>query len=274
MTPLLPAFVSAPEPGHVYHCDALTLLRAMPPGSVDAVITDPPYELTELDFDQAVVDWAAWWTEVKRVLARPSSPVVLFSQQPFTTDLICSNRNWWRMEIVVEFTMPVGYLDAKRRPLRCHQNIEVFSERQAFYEPVMEFTNDVRARVISRKKQEAEHYNGHRSDGYVDIGTRYPRDVWRFAQRNTAFANTVSLHPTAKPPLCMERLVQMFSSAGDLVVDPFAGSGTTGVAAIKHGRRFIGCDNGLDQRTGRLWSEIANERLALPYTVPMFAEAF
>lgn len=250
-------------------CSALELLAQLDDGSVDAVICDPPYQLTELDFDQQVIDWAALWVEVKRVLKQPSSPVVLFSQQPFTTDLINSNRKWFRYEIIYEKTMPVGFLNANRQPLKCHENILIFSEAGAEYFPVFETTSEISA-AARRQTSIAVHYGKHHVTDYHDTGRRYPRSVWRFAQRNTAFANTVILHPTAKPLLLMERLVLTFTEPGDIVVDPFAGSGTTGFAAIKNGRRFIGADNGIDTRTGRTWAEIANERIHGNFTLPLF----
>lgn len=255
----------------VINTDALSLLKGLPDQSVDALISDPPYELTELDFDQQVIDWAAWWVEVKRVLKQPSSPVVLFSQQPFTTDLINSNRKWYRYEIIYEKTMPTGYLNASRRPLRCHENIEIFSEADTDYYPVFDFVEPTADRI--HRENRGEHYGDHgKSSTWTDTGKRYPRSVWKYAQRDTAFANTVSLHPTAKPLLLMERLVETFSEAGDLVVDCFAGSGTTGAAAVKLERKFIGSDNGIDKKTGRSWADISNERIALPYTPRMFEE--
>lgn len=249
------------------HCvDALSLLKGLPDRSVDAVIADPPYGTTELDFDQQPIDWAAWWVEVKRVLARPSSPVVLFSQQPFTTDLICSNRAWYRYEIVYEKTMPTGFLNAKRQPMRCHENIEVFSAAGAEYRPVFETSTATVAQVRSHVGRYADHYGKYEMQApYVDNGKRYPRSVWRFAQRTSSFENTKTLHPTEKPVLLMERLVLTFSDEGALIVDPFAGSGTTGVAAIKNGRRFIGSDISAE------YVALANKRLAQPYTPYMFA---
>jgi len=243
----------------IHHVEALELLRLLPDQSIGAIIADPPYGMTELDFDQQVFDWSAFWVEAGRVLETPNNPVVLFSQQPFTTDLINSNRNWWRMEIVVEFTMPVGYLDAKRRPLRCHQNVEVFSAKQSIYTPVFEQTTETRARVVSRKGQSNELYNQRRDDGWVDTGQRYPRDVWRFSQRHSAFHNTKTHHPTEKPPDLMERLVEMFSLEGSVVVDPFVGSGTTAVAARNRKRDFICGDINAD------YVLIARDRLKLPH---------
>lgn len=268
----LPARTTAPaemvgawHTGAVYNVDALTLLAGLPSGSVDAIITDPPYQLTELDFDQASFDWRSFWLEAKRVLARPSSPVVLFSQQPFTTDLIISNRKWFRFEIIYEKTMPTGYLNANRTPLRAHENILVFSAAAPDYYPVFEQTTDIKA--TARKRTGAAHYNEHAGKDYHDTGRRYPRSVWRFAQRHTAFKQTETLHPTEKPLSLMERLVETFTRPEDLIVDCFAGSGSTGSAAVKTLRRFVGGD------TNNHCCEIARARLAAPYTLPMFAEA-
>lgn len=248
--------------------DALALLAGLPDGSVDAIITDPPYGTTELDFDQQAIDWAAFWLQAKRVLASPHSPVVVFSQQPFTTDLINSNRKWFRYEIIYEKTMPVGFLNAKRQPLRCHENVEVFAEAGADYTPVFETSTATVAQVRSHVGRHAEHYGKYSMQApYIDTGKRYPRSVWRFAQRDTAFGSTNTLHPTEKPLLLMERLVMTYSNEGAVIVDPFAGSGTTGVAAIKHGRHFIGGDISAE------YVALANKRLAMPYTLPMFTEA-
>lgn len=243
--------------------DALAFLRGLPNESVDAVITDPPYGLTDLSFDKPI-NLPEFWCEVKRVLRSPSSPVVVFSQQPFTTDLIISNRDWWKMEIVYEKSMPVGYLNANRRPLQCHELIEVFSDRGAYYNPVFEETSAL-VSTVKQRNGAADHYNAHvRSGGYDDIGKRYPRSVWKFAQRNTAFENTKTNHPTEKPLPLMRRLIETFCPEGGLILDPYAGSGSTLVAALVLGRRYIGCD------ISQEYVALANRRLERPYMQDMF----
>lgn len=244
-------------------CDALVLMRSLPDGCIDAIIGDPPYNMTELDFDKQVIDWRAFWIEARRVVKSKRSPIILFSQQPFTTDLIVSNRKAYRQEIIYEKTMPVGYLDANRRPLQAHENILVFGEMLPDYFPQMEQTTDTRA--TARKRTGSKHYNDHKGVDYVDNGKRYPTTVWRFAQRNTAFKKTKTLHPTQKPIGLMDRLVLSYTRRGDIILDPFAGSGTTAVAARQNDRDYLICENNLE------YYATALNRLQQDYTVSMFA---
>lgn len=248
----------------VLHCDAMTLLRSLPPNSIDAIISDPPYNLTELDFDKKVINWVLFWQESKRVLKRKQSPVILFSQQPFTTDLIMSNRKWFRYELIWEKTMPVGFLDANRRPLRVHENILIFGEALPDYYPVMETTSALKPTAI--KSKSAKHYNRHDDrPTYNDNGSRYPRSVWKFAQRHTAFKETESLHPTQKPVSLMEKIILTYTKRGDIILDLFAGSGTTAIAARNTGRNYVLCENDPKHYM------TAFNRLQQAYTVPMFA---
>lgn len=258
--------LGTPQLNTIHTCDALKLLSNLEAQSVDAIITDPPYNMTELAFEQAI-DWEAFWVQARRVLRCKNSPVILFSQQPFTTDLIMSNRKGWRYEIIWEKTLPVGFLDANRRPLRAHENIQIFGDGLPDYFPEMEYSSIKRAATIGSVLPPADHYNAHSKVDWVDDGTRYPRSVWKFAQRDTAFSNTNTLHPTQKPIGLMERLILTYTQPGWLIVDPFAGSGTTGAAAQKTGRNWIMGE--LDAET----ADAARVRLAQPYTLPMFATA-
>lgn len=255
--------LGTPQLNTVHNCDALRLLHNLASRSVDAIISDPPYNMTELAFEQAT-DWQAFWVQARRVLKCKNSPVILFSQQPFATDLIMSNRKGWRYEIIWEKTMPVGFLNANKRPLQAHENIQVFGDGSPEYFPQME-TSDVRVSDAVRKG-DAAHYNSQKRTGtYVDDGSRYPRSVWKFAQRENAFSNTKTLHPTQKPVNLMERLILTYTQPGWLIVDPFAGSGTTGAAAQNTGRNYIMGELDSDTAQG------ARKRLALPYNTPMFA---
>ena len=261
MTPLLPARCPLPLDS-VVHSDALIYLISLPDYSVDAIISDPPYNITNLDFEQAI-DWSAFWVQARRVIKCKASPVILFSQQPFTTDLIMSNRKGWRYEIIWEKTMPVGFLDANRRPLRCHENIQIFGDGLPKYIPQMETSIVYRAGM--RRSGAADHYNKHvRTGRYEDNGSRYPRSVWKYAQRHSSFHNTITLHPTEKPLPLIERLILTYTQVGDVVLDPFAGSGTTLVAARNLGRHYLGCDISAE------YVGVARGRLAQPYTLPMF----
>lgn len=246
----------------VTHSDAIDFLCVLPSGSIDAIVSDPPYNTTELDFE-TVIDWPLFWLQARRVLKRKNSPVILFSAQPFTTDLIMSNRKGWRDEIVYHKTMPTGYLNANRAPLECHELIEIFADAGLDYFPQMEVTT----RLITGTpiRTGADHYNQNKSLPYNDNGSRYPRSVWTFAQRNTSFQNTKTLHPTEKPLPLMRRLLLTYTRAGEVILDPFCGSGSTLVAAQELGRLFVGGDN------KPKYCEVARSRLAQPFTVSMFA---
>jgi len=247
----------------VHCCDAIELMRRLPDASVDAIISDPPYDMTELTFEQ-VIDWQAFWVQARRVLKSPNCPTVLFSQQPFTTDLINSNRRAWRDEIIWEKTMPVGFLNANRMPLNCHENIQIFADKGANYWPQMETTSLLVHEAV-RKDQSAHYGNVNRVGIYKDDGSRYPRSVWKFAQRDTAFSNTLSLHPTAKPIPLMKRLVTTYTAQNAVILDPFCGSGSTAIAARNLNRQFIVGDQSPE------YCAIAEKRLAQPFT-PMFKE--
>lgn len=264
---MLPARASLPRQRQpllnvIHNVDALVLMKALSAGSIDAIIGDPPFNLTELHYEQDI-DWQTFWQEARRILSRKNSPVILFSQQPFTTDLICSNRSGWRDEIIYEKSLPTGFLNANRQPMNCHENIQVFADAEPDYCPQMETTSDVGH--SSRRRTKAAHYNGVAENVYVDTGSRYPRSVWKFAQRHNAFENTKTLHPNEKPLGLMERLILTYTKAGEIILDPFAGSGSTLAAARNNGRFFIGAD------TDAGYVRVARERLAQPHMMSMFA---
>jgi len=236
----------------VHHIEALELMRALPDASVDAIITDPPYNLTNLSWE-SVIDWTVFWQQARRILKSPNSPVALFCQQPFTTDLIISNRAGWRYEIIWHKTTAKGFLDANRRPLREHEHIQVFADANPTYYPQFELGEAYRV----NKSGKTAHYGKPQRVTTEQGARRYPTSVWRFSLDN-------GVHPTQKPLALMERLVLTYSEAGAIILDPFCGSGTTGVAARNTGRQYI-----LGDMTPE-YVEVARKRLGQSYTVPMF----
>lgn len=232
---------------HLGNC--VELMRSLPDASVDSLIADPPYGTTALKFDKLHIDWEAWWTEVRRI-TKPTAPIVLFAQQPFTTDLIVSNRRMFRYLLVWQKTMPTGFLDANARPLRVHEDILVFAHRgtvgsnkeRPTYNP-QRIAGEARRKT--RQAVRADHYS---DTPRIPEGTyhdRHPTSVIQFSNHNGALwgrTEDVVRHPTAKPIDLMRWLVATYSNPDDLVLDPFAGSGTTGVACVQLGRRFVGME--------------------------------
>ena len=228
--------------------DCLELLKDIPDGSVDAIITDPPYGTTACDWDRSV-DPSGMFGKFWRVL-KMNAPVIIFSQLPFAVDLVSACRKFFRYEIVWEKSKPVGFLNAKRMPLRKHENILVFYRRLPVYNPQFAagkpYTHGPRTDGLV--------YGAYCRPDYKNIlndGRRYPVDVVRFANPNYK-----SLHPTQKPVELMEWLVRTYTNPGDTVLDCFMGSGTTGVACVRNGRDFIGME--LQEK----YFEVARKRIA------------
>ena len=173
--------------------------------------------------------------------------ILLFSAQPFTTDLIQSNRKMFRYEIIWKKTLPTGFLNARKMPMRYHENICVFYKHLPTYNPIMRKVdrNDIgRVRTNGGKAQQ---YNEFRKEdwAYTETGERYPSDVIEFSNWNGAlFGNTenATKHPTQKPIELLEYLIHTYTNEGDTVLDNCMGSGSTGMACINTGRNFIGME--------------------------------
>ena len=229
--------------------DAFEALKELGDESVDAVITDPPYGTTYLGFDKEFrAGWPGWdvlFGELLRV-AKPRAPIVLFGAQPMVTDVVQAGRKWFRYDMIWEKSRAMGFLGAKRRPLRAHEHILVFSKKgNPTYNPQMTEGKP----YTSQNRGTCGQYNPKTVRiPAVNEGTRYPRSVIHVGAHCTG-------HPTAKPVELMRWLVRTYSNVGDVVLDPFMGSGSTGVACVEEGREFIGVE--LDPK----WYAVAEERV-------------
>lgn len=229
--------------------DAIETMRELPDTSIDAIISDPPYGTTAISWDKKI-DWEAWWKEAHRI-TKPSSIICLFSAQPFTTDLINSNRKNFRAEIIWEKSIASGFLNARKSPLRSHENILIFCSKpgKSTYNPQM--TPGV---PYSTKKKGTRCQQYSKTGSWTtrnESGDRYPRSV-----QHVPNPNYKSLHPTQKPLALMQWLVKTYSNVGDVVLDPFTGSGSTASACIETGRNFIGIENSAH------YHSVAHERIA------------
>lgn len=216
--------------------DYLEFLASLETASVDCLITDPPYGTTNLDWDKSP-DLKSFWQEVNRV-CKPAAVQVVFASQPFTTDLIISNRGSFRYSVVWEKTMSTGYLDAEKRPMRGHEDIIIFCQSFAdsTYNPQMK---EGKPKGFIKRKDTTLHYKEHGGSVYVNDGSRYPTSVLKFSNGHGGIKK---LHPTQKPLDLLLKLVLTYSNKGDVILDPFFGSGTTGHAALLTGRKFCGCE--------------------------------
>lgn len=215
--------------------DCLERMLEIPDRSVDAIISDPPFGTTQCKWD-SVVDLEQLWKQYKRII-KPNGAIVLFSQTPFDKVLGCSNLPMLKYEWVWEKTTATGHLNAKKCPMKAHENILVFYDKLPTYNPQM-LTNQKPTNSFTKRNGDGECYGQTAVVSGGGSTTRYPRSVQIFKSDK----QKIALHPTQKPIALMEYLVSTYTNETETVLDTFVGSGTTGVAAINLNRRFIGIE--------------------------------
>lgn len=214
--------------------DCLDRLSGVPAASVDLVIADLPYGTTRNKWD-SVIDLSCLWSELHRV-AKPSAAFVFTAQMPFTAALLMSNADQFKHHWIWEKTAATGHLNAKHSPMKAHEDVLVFARRRPTYNPQMTHghVRKVSAAKSQKRDEDPGNWNQFGPSDY-DSTSRYPRSVQLFAHDRQKLA----LHRTQKPQALIEYLIRTYSNEGELVLDPTAGSGTTGVAAAACGRRAL-----------------------------------
>ena len=222
----------------LYKGDCLELMKSIPDGSIDAIITDPPYGTTACKWD-SVIPFDLMWEQLNRII-KPNGAIVLFGSQPFTTKLISSNYNLFRYELIYGKTKSSNFMQAKKQPLKTHENILVFYKKLGTYNPQM-----TKAVVLDKRKKEKQYFpkegsvnEGQKTFRKVENGLRYPTSSLLFNNSD----KTKNVHPTQKPTPLLEYLIKTYTNENETVLDFTMGSGTTGVACVNTNRNFIGIE--------------------------------
>jgi len=221
----------------LFEGDCLEVLAMLPGACVDLVLCDLPYGTTRNRWD-SLIDLERLWTEYRRVL-KPRGVAVLTAQGLFTAKLILSNEAWFKYKIVWEKSKPTNFLNARRQPLRKHEDICVFYAEPPTYNPQMRAGAAYDKGV--RKDQLSGSYGDFQPAHVRSDGARYPSDIVYFKTAESEPERTV-WHPTQKPVELGRYLVRTFSNEGDVVLDNAFGSGSFLVAAALEKRRFIGIE--------------------------------
>lgn len=220
--------------------NCLELMKSIPDRSVDMVLCDLPYNMTRNEWDCAF-PLNHLWMQYSRIV-KENGAVVLFGSGHFTVDLINSADNCgfnWRYNLIWEKTTPTGFLNANRQPLRAHEDICVFYNKQPTYNPqkTAGHTRKVSTAYHKRNTKKTTNYGEHNLKSY-DSTERFPTSVIKFATDKQKSA----LHPTQKPVALLEWLIKTYTNEGETVMDNCMGSGSAGVASVNTGRNFIGIE--------------------------------
>lgn len=229
----------------IYKDDCLEAMKSIPDKSIDMILCDLPYGTTRNKWD-TVIDLDLLWSQYERII-KDNGAIVLFAQVPFNIVLGYSNLKLLKYEWIWEKEQGTGHLNAKKMPLKSHENIMVFYKKPPTYNPQM-VGNEVRTVKRSGNKSKTTNYGDFieiKESTYIG---RYPKDIIKFNKDK-------GYHPTQKPVALLEYLIKTYTNEGELVLDNCMGSGSTGVACQNTGRKFIGIE--LDDK----YFEISKSRL-------------
>ena len=219
-------------------------LRRIPDKSIDMILTDPPYSLTNLPWDKEI-DLDLMWKEFNRII-KDHGAILVFGKQPFTTKLIYKNIKYFKQMLIWKKQNIDNPTQAKKRFCNITEDIVVFYKKPPEFHPqgIIKIDKPVKQ---GRGKSLAQVQD--RPENVIQQYTNYPRNILEF---NFDFPR---IHPTQKPVDLLKYLIKSYSNKGEVILDPFMGSGSTGIAANSLGRSFIGIE--LDKET----YELAIERI-------------
>lgn len=233
----------------LYNGDCLEIMKDIPDKSVDMVLCDLPYNTSKRR-----TTWNSWdheinleqlWNEYNRII-KDNGVVILFAQGLFSAQLIMSNFKNYKYEFIWRKEQGTGFLNAKRMPLKNHENILVFYKKQPTYNPQMREGSPY---TTTKGSKSSNYCNSDKIVTTINNGERYPLSVLDFKRDKDKY------HPTQKPLLLCEWLIRTFTNENMTILDNCMGSGSTGIACMNTNRRFIGIE--LDEN----YFKIAKDRV-------------
>lgn len=251
--------------------DCLEIMPHIPSNSIDMILCDLPYGTTQNKWD-SVIDLTELWTQYSRII-KDNGAIVLTSQGLFTARLILSNEKWFKYKIVWIKSKSTNFLNAKKQPLRKHEDICVFYKNQPTYNPQMTQGESYDKGI--RKDQYTGSYGDFKPRHVQSEGLRYPNDIVFYEEEDpiedfiyvkTAESEGNVYHPTQKPIALGRYLIRTYSNPGDVILDNACGSGSFLVAAAIEGRNYIGIEKNQDVLLHKVktidYIEVCKKRLA------------
>ncbi len=245
--------------------DCIEVMKDIPSRSVDLILTDMPYGMLNKSNPEAKwdkeVSLPSLWNHYKRII-KENGAILLFGQGLFAAKLIMSNPKWFRYDLVWDKDRKSNFLNCKKMPMRQHEQVLVFYDKPPTYNPQMVFAGRWKwnhSRGNQEKEQTNNCFGKIRAVETIISDYKYPGTIVRFPKGHS---RQDMLHPTAKPVNLLRWLIRTYSNEGDLVLDSFAGSGSTLIAAIEEKRDFIGIE--LSERYFEICKKRVAERLMQP----------
>lgn len=228
--------------------DCMKLMKEIPDGAVDLILCDLPYGTTDCSWD-SVLPFGELWEQYDRLL-KPDGAAVLFAAQPFTTELIMSNKKAFRYCWYWLKNQPTGFAYARYQPMRKVEDVCVFYRQRPTYNPQgLQVVENAKPRHRRTLKREEIYKTDTLMKEYTPRFTNWPKNVLEYNSER-------GYHPTQKPVPLLEYLVRTYTNEGDTVLDNCMGSGSTGVAVKRvGGRHFIGIEQ------NKVYFDIAQKRI-------------
>ncbi len=240
----------------IIHGDCYEKLKLIEDKSVDLIIIDPPYNITQNAWD-VKIDLDKMWLEIKRI-RKDNAAVIVFGAEPFSSFVRISNLKEYKYDLIWKKDRPTNYLNAKKQPLRDIEYIHVFYAEQCTYNPIKGVGKPNNSIGEAAGQVCINNNYGNHVRIYEDTEEKHPRQVLEFAKPHPP------IFATQKPVRLLEYLIKTYSNPGDMVVDFFLGSGSTAVAAINLERQFTGIEKEkehYDLAIDRIAKECSQRRL-------------
>ena len=218
----------------LYNGDCLELMKNIPDGSVDLVLTDPPYGTTACKWD-SIIPFEPMWEQLNRII-KPNGAICLFGSEPFSSALRMSNIKNFKYDWIWKKSYSTGFMNANKMPLKNTEAISVFYKMLPTYNP--QGIIKINKKCNRKRDKETTIYSnmGLKNGEYIQRFTNYPTNIISTDKKEK------TEHPTQKPIALLEYLIKTYTNEGETVLDFTMGSGSTGVACINTNRNFIGIE--------------------------------
>lgn len=222
------------------HGDCLNLMQSIPNKSIDMILCDLPFGVTQNKAD-IVIPFEPLWKQYERII-KDNGAIVLFGQGVFYVDLVNSNRKLFRYDLVWDKQLVSGFLNAKRMPLRQHEQIAVFYKKPPTYNPQFTQGQPLHTKGSKYKDKPVNNQNygvfEAADDSRAGSTEKYPTSILSFQKPHPSVAK----HRTEKPVALLEYLIKTYTNENETVLDNCMGCGSTGVACTNTNRNFIGME--------------------------------